>query len=188
MARFSGSGILSIAGTNTRIYDVIMAGASVVAMAAGEARNVDGKMTVSGPVRLRDCNLTSLTVTADDVDMQGCHLTGSSDGCVWTGADGLIVGNTFFENGTLTNNTYDSLRVTGNRNQVMSNRFIPATGSTRYGVNIVSGECNMIVGNDLGDPDDYATDALNDGGANTQLFWPADATYGDNYTDCGSGS
>jgi len=46
----------------------------------------------------------------------------------------------------------------------------------------------MVVGNDFGDPDGYGTDAFNDTASNTQIFWPADATYGDNFTDCGSGS
>ena len=87
-------------------------------------------------------------------------------------------------------NTSDQIQVTGDRNTVQANKLIPLGGAfvPRYGVNVVSGECNMVVGNDLGDPDDYGTDALNDTGANTQLFYPADVIYGDNFTDCGTGS
>lgn len=75
--------------------------------------------------------------------------------------------------------------VNGDRNLITGCVLRP--GTTNYGVEITGGECNMVVGNDLGDPDDYTTDALIDGGANTQLFWPA-GLYGDNFTDCGTGS
>lgn len=99
----------------------------------------------------------------------------------------VVQGNYFSDNGAFPTNTYDHLTINGDRNLVTGNVFV-GSALPRYGVNILGGECNMVAGNDLGDPDDYGTDALNDAGANTQLFWPADATYGDNWTDCGSGS
>lgn len=100
---------------------------------------------------------------------------------------------TVIDSGGDTTNTYDNLRIEGasNRNFVTGSIFRPRlTGNTtRAGVNVAgSGECNIIVGNDLGDPDPYGTDALVDTASNTQIFYPADATYGDNFTDCGSGS
>lgn len=114
----------------------------------------------------------------------------SGNGIDYDGDDGLIASNVVFGSSQDTTNTFDNIQVSGNRNLTEANKLVPATTAplTRYGVNVVSGECNMVVGNDLGDPDDYGTDALNDAGANTQLFWPNDATYGDNFTDCGSGS
>ena len=56
---------------------------------------------------------------------------------------------------------------------------------SRYGVNMAGGDCNIVVGNDLGPSADYGTDALSTAGStNTQLTYPADPTYGDNFTDC----
>lgn len=96
--------------------------------------------------------------------------------------------------GTLGANTYDCIQINGDssRNMVDGNILTASVGggvTPRYGVNVGgTGECNMVVGNDLGDPNNYGSDALTDSASNTQLFWPADATYGDNFTDCGSGS
>jgi hypothetical protein len=105
----------------------------------------------------------------------------------------LVAANIINSSGLATDDTYDAIHLDGDsfRNLITGNKLIPPTAGNapRYGVNIATtDECNIVVGNDLGDPDDYGTDALNDNGANTQLFWPNDATYGDNFTDCGTGS
>lgn len=110
-----------------------------------------------------------------------------------TNSDHTRVEVTIYNSGFGTTNTYDNLLIDGasNRNMIQNSKFraLLSGGTTRYGVNVSgSGECNIVVGNDLGDPDDYATDALGNTASNTQLFYPADATYGDNWTDCGSGS
>jgi hypothetical protein len=115
----------------------------------------------------------------------GIHITDSDDcqilGAVFDAAAELDAAN-----------TYDCVLIDGasDRNRVQGCKFVPAvTNSNRYAVNVAgSGECNIVVGNDLGDSGDYGTDAIGDTASNTQLFWPADATYGDNFTDCGSGS
>lgn len=104
-----------------------------------------------------------------------------------------VADNTVYASSRNATNTFDNIIVDGDsaRNFIHDNTLVlPSSGPVpRYGVNIATtDECNIVVGNDLGDPDDYGTDALNDNGANTQLFWPNDATYGDNFTDCGTGS
>ncbi len=111
---------------------------------------------------------------SDRVTVQGCTFNPEDD----PGAD----------------DTWDLIFIDGTSSRcfVTANQLIPdgsAGNQNRYGVNLDgTGECNIVVGNDFGDPDDYATDAWNDAMSNTQQFWPADATYGDNFTDCGSGS
>lgn len=64
------------------------------------------------------------------------------------------------------------------------NNYIQGAGQLRYGINIASStvERAIVVGNHLGDPTDYGTDALNDDGTDTQLTYPGHATYGDNFT------
>lgn len=98
--------------------------------------------------------------------------------------DGAVTSNVIHHPSQLTDSTYDGVNMTtSDRNLVASNliRSDP-TVSARYGVNVVSGDRNVVVGNSLGDPAQYGTDALVDSGTNTQLAYPNDATYGDNFT------
>lgn len=84
-------------------------------------------------------------------------------------------------------NTYDGIHVAGaaSRNYIHGNKIIPrSSNGTRYGINMAgSGDCNVIVGNHLGDPANYGTDALAPGTGNI-LTYPNDPTYGDNFTEC----
>lgn len=170
---------------------------------------LNGLLSTAGSVGLSILN--SLRVQCSDVAVRdpgrnGINIDGSDfcsvKGRVWdAGRHGIRINNgdqnrievTVIDSGGDTNNTYDNLIIEGasNRNFIQGCIFRGRlTGNdTRYGVNVGgSGECNIVVGNDLGDPDVYGTDALIVTAANTQLFYPADALYGDNYTDCGSGS
>lgn len=81
----------------------------------------------------------------------------------------------------------DNIRLAGDRNMIEGNMSQAVDGFSvaDVGINIVSGSCNIVVGNRLGDPADYGTDALTDSGTDTQLTYPNDPTYGDNFTDCG---
>jgi hypothetical protein len=92
--------------------------------------------------------------------------------------------------GTQSDDTYDAVQINGGSRIFVTGLTIRPEASTgelsRYGVNVVDGDCHIVVGNDLGDPADYGTDALNDTATNTALTWPSDATYGDNFTDCSS--
>lgn len=113
------------------------------------------------------------------------------DGGSATGFNDCVISNNLIRYpGRQTTNTYDGIHVGGaaSRNYIHGNKIIPASSGnlTRYGINMAgSGDCNRVVGNDLGDPGDYGTDALNPGTGN-ELFWPADGFYGDNFTVCGS--
>jgi hypothetical protein len=88
------------------------------------------------------------------------------------------------------NDTYDGVILSGDsdRNLISGIQVVARAVSplTRYGINVSAStcDCNIVVGNVLGDPADYGTDALNDAGTDTQLFYPNDATYGDNFTAC----
>lgn len=131
---------------------------------------------------IHDCFIDDeVVVTGDQFQFRDNRCDHNGDLLQITADDALVVGNYFEPTGG------DAVVIAGNRNQVMSNRFLPG-GSADSAVTLNSGECNMVVGNDLGDSGDYATDAIVDNAANTQLFWPNDATYGDNFTDCGTGS
>lgn len=92
--------------------------------------------------------------------------------------------------GAATTNTRDAIRVDQGQAFIHGNKITPraTTPFTRYGINIAGGDCNVVVGNALGDPADYGTDALEDNGADTQLTYPNDPTYGDNFTACPPGS
>lgn len=92
-----------------------------------------------------------------------------------------------------TDDSYDAIRITGasDENHITQNRPVndlSAGGpfAWRYGINIVDAtcDCNIVVGNVLGATGDYGTDALNDNGSSTILFYPNDATYGDNFIGC----
>lgn len=104
--------------------------------------------------------------------------------------DFIVTGNIAGNEDFLTDNTWDCYHiVNSNKIQLMSNTCLPrvVNNKARYGVNVVSGQGNIVVGSNLGDPTDYGTDALNDAGTDTQLFYPNDATHGDNFTVPGGG-
>lgn len=173
--------------SNNLIHDP--GGLNGIVVTSGLDVAITGNLIGEAPdVGIRVTNSSRMLVTDNIVKWAGEHgiwIEGSSH-CT-------LEGNQVFGSSQNTNNTWDNIHISGtsNRNLVQGNKVIPSTNNppqTRYGVNVAGGECNMVVGNDLGDPDDYGSDALSDSGANTQLVYPADATYGDNFTDCGTGS
>lgn len=230
MAKFEGSGKLTLTGTYGRIYDFWFAntggvettGSSArierctmqvdVTMTGVHSRFVDnsssGKATLSGrgsmvaesrvdqlEILEDDCRVTgveadtsqsgepALYVEADDCIFVASEFgAGSGYGADVVGNRNQFVGCLFPDQGT----SHAGLRFNGNRNRCQGSSFVESGGD--YAVEIAGGECNMVVGNDLGDCDDWDIDCLLDNGLNTQLFYPADASFGDNFTDCGSGS
>lgn len=152
----------------TKCGELTVSGSRCLVSADIEFADADGA-TISGnlnraDLQVRSCGQHGLVVSGDDND-----LSATVEQC---GGD--------------TANTYDNVHVTGNRNYLRGSLLRPRVSAplTRYGANVVSGDCNRVVGNDLGDPVDYGTDALNDAGTNTQLTYPNDPVYGDNFTDC----
>jgi len=153
-------------------------------------------------LKLDTCDFITVTGNVFASSEHGVWLTNSSDCAItgnlihWSGFHGIyvagnhntVVGNRIIDPATGSGGSYDGIYVAGNRNLIEANQINPESANTRNGVNVASGECNMVVGNDLGDCDLYTSDCLTDTGANTQLFYPNDATYGDNFTDCGTGS
>lgn len=128
----------------------------------------------------------------DDIAVVDNRITGTHEhGIVLIGSSHcLLTGNLISESGMDVANSFDHINISGlsTRNLITANKLL-AAAQTRYGVNVGgTGECNLVAGNDLGDPDSYGTDALADTAANTRLSWPNDVIYGDNFTDCGSGS
>lgn len=208
MARFTGSGTFTLAGSNSRIYDILFESSASTLVLSGEravARNihVQGTLEVTGNyIQIEESNIRATTwsghsgglsdsfVVVGTIAITGArtritdNVFTSSQGLDVDADDCVIEGNVFYN----TPAAHDSIAINADRVLVEGNKFVPSVGNTNSAVNVETGECNMIVGNDLGDTDDYATDALIDTGSNTQLFYPNDATYGDNFTDCGSGS
>ena len=88
-------------------------------------------------------------------------------------------------------NTGDGIFLDGNSdwNLIEGNRiFEDGVGNVaRYGINVSEAvcDCNIVVGNVLGLAANYGTSGLNDSGTLTQLFYPSDPNYGDNFVDCG---
>lgn len=207
MASFIGSGTFTVQGSSSRIHDCQFGSSNMLEITGErcELRNVivSGTLTVSANyVHLSDSSIRTTTWSghsgsiSDSLVIVGAIAVSGNRtrilGNIFSSAAGLditadkcvVSGNVFYR--TTAGN--DSVSVDGDRNLVQDNMFDPLVASTNSAVNIVGGECNMVWGNDLGDPDDYVIDALIDAGANTQLFYPNDATYGDNLTNCGTGS
>lgn len=107
-------------------------------------------------------------------------------GILLVGDDCDIGGNRIVDPSSDVPDATDGIFVDGDRNHVHENRVLPGVVQPRYGINVSAGDCNVVVGNVLGDPADYGTDALTDAGTNTQLVYPNDPMYGDNFTVCGS--
>lgn len=207
MALFTGSGTLVLQGATARIHDVNFQAAGGGVRLSGEAqdaRNINGPLDVTGRLVLVADSIvrvgtwsgtngqisdslvtTSLTVTGDRTRVQGVYFE-RGFGLIHNASHGLIQGNTFFEQGAFVGPVADGVALGGDRNMVSGNRFTPQTAflDTNSAVNVVGGDCNQIVGNDLGDPADYVTAPIIDGGTNTQLYFPNDFTYGDNFTLC----
>ncbi len=88
-------------------------------------------------------------------------------------------------------NTDDAFHLKGEMDQPrLHNNAIIGASQLRYGINIADPGITraIVVGNSGGDPSDFGTDALNDQGTDTQLEYPSDATYGDNFFRSGSSS
>lgn len=80
--------------------------------------------------------------------------------------------------------TYDAVVVTSSDFcRVTQLTIVPEVGGNlpRYGINIVSGNDNIVVGNNLGAAADYGTAPIGDSGTGTILDYPSDATWGDNF-------
>lgn len=205
MALFQGDGVLILNGTAARIHDVNFAAAGGGLRLDDnhqDARNINGPLSVLGDNcavteslirsgtwvgeqgQVKNTHITvSLTVTGDYMRVQDCFFD-QGDGLTVNANQAQVQGNLLYRQGS----TDDGVAIDGDRNLVQGNRFVPNVGVTNSAVNIVGGNCNMVVGNDLGDPADYATDALIDSGIDTQVFYPADIVYGDNFTICPPGS
>ncbi len=84
-------------------------------------------------------------------------------------------------------NTYDSIILSGDSddNYIHNNMMIgsPSSPKPRYGINISVSTCenNIVVGNSFGPASNYGTDPLLNLGTDTELFYPANPTYGDNF-------
>lgn len=84
-----------------------------------------------------------------------------------------IQGNTIFEPGTDTDNTYDGIHLSGDSdgNTIDGNTIIPqVTFSPRYAINISASTCdkNRIGDNEFGTVSDFATGIINDAGTGTK--------------------
>lgn len=99
---------------------------------------------------------------------------------------GQFIGNTIFEPGTATDNTYDGISVEGgaDNNTFADNEIIaPSAGNQpAYGINIASTvSTNVVVGNRFGSTGNYGTDALN-ASTSQVITYPGTTGYGDNFT------
>lgn len=111
----------------------------------------------------------------------GVHLVAASSG----GPEDIeISDNTIQGAGVGGSFTFDDIMVEDGSAFIHGNK-LRAGILTRNGVNLDTGSfCCKVVGNDLGDPADYGTDSYVDSGSDNVNTWPADATYGDNFTIC----
>lgn len=133
-----------------------------------------------GSILIEDCPYSMVTG-----NFYGPHIGGGFERAVVVvnSDDCLIEGNsikTFYDSSL--DNTLDIIQVNGDRNMVTANKLVPDAigGDPRYGINVVSGNDNVVVGNDLrGGP--YGTAPIGDSGTGTILTYPG-GTYGDNFT------
>lgn len=144
--------------------------------------NVVGNSSNNGFYLLVDC--PAAVVEANTLDDTGDSAATDHAAVLVQGDDCLVVGNNLNWDVSGAGLT-DGIGVAGDRNVVQTNKVKPSphTGfETRYGINVISGNDNIVAGNMLGSPAAYSGDALNDAGTATQLTYPNDATYGDNFT------
>lgn len=156
-----------------------IAPAKAIVLTGSDRNIVRGNQT--GRIALSDSHLNQIGGNRSYLSpTHGIELSASNDN--------LISGNIVDSASVTTDNTSDGISVDGHKNLVTGNmvRYAAAGNQTRYGINIAGGDCNKVVGNDL--TDSGQTAPLSDSGTNTQLFWPADVTYGDNFVYCGVGS
>lgn len=148
------------------------------------AVTISGNIVTEAPVGMWVDGCDGVVVTGNQI------FNSETDGLkVDNTNQGTFVGNKIEGSSSFSVNVSDQVVITASDfNLVEGNTLRVGANTPRYGVNVVSGECNMVVGNNLGDPNDYGTDALADTGSNTQLTYPGSMTYGDNFTDCGTGS
>lgn len=105
--------------------------------------------------------------------------------------DTIVSDNLITNPGISSPNSFDGIMIENDsdNNHVHHNKIMPDTGGpgdTRYGINIADStcDCNVVVGNQLGDSTFYGTAPLNDAGTGTWLVYPNDPTVGDNFVDC----
>lgn len=85
-------------------------------------------------------------------------------------AHGVITGNLLSQCGLETDDTYDGLNISGDDISVLTNHIRPSGfgADTRYGINIVAGNDNVVYANNVGDSSEYGTADSVDNGTNTQ--------------------
>lgn len=149
----------------------------------GEVNGLLCETSNAGGVHLTGCTDMTVRGKIRSANGHGLRLTGSSDNDLHVkvlecGRD--ITATNTYDNILLEDASSDNFLAVGRSRPAVSPR------QTRNGIHISTSDCdcNIVVGNILGDPADYGTDALTDAGTDTQKFWPADATFGDNFTIC----
>lgn len=136
-------------------------------------------------IHVISCGEDGINISGDHNHVRGVLSAPSRHGCIISG-DANTVDLDVIEPGGLTDNTYDAfaLESTAARNRVRGHATPRSTGNqTRRAVTLTSGTAdNHIVDVDFGDVSAYGTTpAYSDAGSN-QNTYPADATYGDNWT------
>jgi hypothetical protein len=121
------------------------------------------------------------------MSIQGNQIVAPNDFGIYCEADDCDISGNLIDRPSVTaTNADDGILLDGDRNYAHGNTVLPGSELPRYGINIAGGDCNVVVGNVLGNSADYGTDALNDTGTNTVLEYPTDPVYGSNIVDCGS--
>lgn len=130
-----------------------------------------------------------VTISGNENRVRGRVYVAPEHGVLISGDDNDVE-MTVAESGNDNSNTFDNIQITGNANYVHDCKLTPrpAGNTTRYGINVVSGTGNIVVGHDLGELTDYGTGGLADTGTGTligpgahewDLDLPANRTDGD---------
>lgn len=181
-------------------YTIKVANANHVVIARNNLANMGGAEGIQLDT-CTDSEVSGNVIESTDTGilLTGCDRINVVGGLIkWAGLHGLeiagsshciVEGLRVFGASQNSTNTSDNIHLSGDsdRNLITGCQLQSAQFSfPRCAVNVSAStcDCNMVVGNDLGDPADYGTDALNDAGTDTQLTYPNDPTYGDNFTDC----
>lgn len=114
-----------------------------------------------------------ILVEADLVTITGNHIKESDGhGIEISGNQCSIVGNNIDQPGLDTDDTYDGINLDGDDNTAIANSIRPSLyghADTRYGINIVGGNENVVFANSLGDSSEYGTADSVDSGTGTIL-------------------
>jgi hypothetical protein len=168
----AGARAAEIVGSNARVTDCILDCVGAVAIELdGDESTIDHNILSSGGILIGGA-YNQVKANLVFANGHGINVSGAVD-C-------QVCANIVDASSLPASNTFDGLLIDGDRNVVALNTVIPAGAgnTTRYGLNVNSGNDNAVFANYLGDSSDYGTADSVDNATATQTTPAAGAIGG----------